>query len=123
VNQVRSITAADFASDCPVPLELAARIARADPAALAGLLDGIQEAIRAQLAIWLYGRSHTHEIGVQVAATCEAASLRRAGGFVGDQLYELSRRPYSAPSHGMHAGSSRRQVSLGGSRGGTHTCV
>lgn len=120
MNQVRSVTAADFASDCPVPLELAVRIARAEPATLAGLLDGIPEVIRAQLAIWLYGRSHTHEIGVRVAATCEITSLRRAGGFVGDQLHDLSRRPYAAPGHGTHGGSIRRQVSLGGSRGATH---
>ena len=120
MNQVRSVTAADFASDCPVSLELAARIASAEPAMLSGLLDGIPEAIRAQLAIWLYGRSHTHQIGVRVAATCEAMSLRRAGGFVGDQLHDLSRRPYTAPSHGIHGGGTRRQISLGGSRGAMH---
>lgn len=116
MNQVRSITAADFASDCPVSLELVTRIIRADPAALAGLLDGIPEAIRAQLAIWLYGRSHTYEIGVRVAANCEAVSLHRAGGFVGDQLHDLSRRPYMAPSHGVSAASNRRAISLGGVR-------
>ena len=117
MNQVRSITAADFVSDCPVPLELATRIARAEPDRLAGLLDGIPEAARARLAVWLYGRSHTHEIGVRVAATCEGASLRREAGIVGDQLYALSRRPYAAPSHGMHASGGRRQISLGGSPG------
>jgi hypothetical protein len=117
VNQVRSITAADFATDCPVPLELVARIIRADPTALTGLLDGIPEAIRARLAVWLYGRSHTHEIGVRIAATCKGQSLRREAGFIGDQLYEFSRRPYTAPSHGMQVGSSRRQISLAGLRG------
>lgn len=119
MNQVRSITAADFSSDCPVSPELTARIIRADPAALAGLLDGMPEAIRARLAVWLYGRSHTHEIGVRVASTCEGQSLRREAGLIGDQLYELSRRPYTTPSHGMQVSSSRRQVSLAGSRGAT----
>ena len=116
MNQVRLITAEDFADDCPVALEFAARIARAEPDSLAGLLDGIPEGTRARLAVWLYGRSHTHELGVRVAVTCEGASLRRAAGIVGNQLYDLSRRPYTAPSHGMHGSAGRRQISLGGSR-------
>ena len=116
MNQVRSITAEDFADDCPVALEFAARIALAEPVSLAGLLDGIPEGTRARLAVWLYGRSHTHELGVRVAAACEGASLRRAAGIVGNQLYDLSRRPYTAPSHGMHGSAGRRQISLGGSR-------
>jgi hypothetical protein len=116
VNQVRLITAADFSSDCPVSPELVARLTRAEPDAYSGLLDGLSEATRAHLAVWLYGRSHTHELGVRVAATCEEATLRNIAGFVGNQLYDLSRRPYTAPSHGMHGGGGRRQVSLGGSR-------
>ncbi|WP_267428575.1 hypothetical protein [Methylobacterium sp. GC_Met_2] len=116
MNQVRSITVEDFANDCPVPLEFAARIAWAEPDSLAGLLDGIPEGTRARRAVWLYGRSHTHELGVQVAAACEGASLRRAAAIVGNQLYDLSRRPYTPPSQGMHGSAGRRQVSLGGSR-------
>lgn len=116
MNQVRLITAEDFADDCPVSLGFAMHLTRAELNALLDLLDGIPEATRARLALWLYGRSHTHEIGVRVAATCERASLHRAGGPAGYALYELSRRPYTAPSHGMHGGGGRRQVSLGGSR-------
>ena len=115
MNQVRLITAEDFADDCPVPLGLATRLMRADPETLLDLLDGIPEATRARLALWLYGRSHTHEIGVRVAATCERSCLYRIGGPVGDALHELSRQPYTAPSHGMHGGGGRRQISLGGS--------
>ena len=114
VNQVRLITAADFSSDCPVSLELVAQLTRAEPDARSGLLDDLSEVTRARLAIWLYSRSHTHEIGVRVAATCQEATLRNIAGLVGSQLYDLSRRPYAAPNHGMHGG--RRQVSLGGSR-------
>ena len=115
MNQVRLITAEDFADDCPVPLGLATHLMRADPETLLDLLDGIPEATRARLALWLYGRSHTHEIGVRVAATCERSCLYRIGGPVGDALHELSRQPYTAPSHGMHGGGGRRQISLGGS--------
>ena len=118
VNQVRSITAADFSSNCPVSLELVAQLTRAEPDACPGLLDGFTDMTRARLAVWLYGRSHTHEIGVRVAATCEESTLRNIAGLVGSQLHELSRRPYAAPNHGMHGG--RRQVSLGGSRTSAH---
>ncbi|MCJ2101186.1 hypothetical protein, partial [Methylobacterium sp. E-046] len=120
VNQVRLITAADFSSDCPVPLELVAQLTRAEPDARLSLLDGLTEMTRARLAVWLYGRSHTHEIGVRVAATCEEATLRNIAGLVGSQLYELSRQPYAAASHGMNGGGGRRQVSLGGSRASAH---
>ena len=116
VNQVRLITAEDFADDCPVALGFAMQLARAEPDTLLDLVDGIPEATRARLAVWLYGRSHTHEIGVRVASTCERTSLYLAGGFVGDALHELSRRPYTVPSHGTHGGGGRRQISLGGSR-------
>ena len=120
VKQVRLITAADFSSDCPVPLELVAQLTRAEPDARSGLLDGLSEVTRARLAVWLYGRSHTHEIGVRVAATCEEPTLRNIAGLVGSQLYELSRQPYAAASHGMHGGGGRQQVSLGGSRASAH---
>ncbi|MGU3664943.1 hypothetical protein ACLBX9_12220 [Methylobacterium sp. A49B] len=123
MTQARLITAEDFTDDCPVPLGLVTRLTRAEPATLTDLLDGIPEATRARLAVWLYGRSHTHQIGIRVAATCEGATLRRAAGLVGNVLYDLSRRPYVAPNHGMHGGSGRRQVSLGGSRVSVHAFV
>ena len=93
VNQVRSITAADFSSDCPVSLELVAQLTRVEPTARSGLLDGLSEATRARLAVWLYGRSHTHEIGVRVAATCEEETLRNFAGFVGSQLEKCAALP------------------------------
>jgi hypothetical protein len=120
VNQVRSITAADFSSDCPVSLELVTQLTRAELTERSGLLDGLSQATRSRLAVWLYGRSHTHEIDVRVAATCEEATLRHIAGLVGGQLHELSRRPYAAPSYGMLGGGGRRQISLGGSRAVVH---
>ena len=111
----RSITAQDFESDYPVPLDLVARLMRTEADAVPDLLDAIPETTRARLAVWLYGRSHTHEIGVRVAATCEGATLRRAAGIVGNALFDLSRRPYEAPNHGT-VRTGPRQVSLGGPR-------
>ncbi|MCJ2120072.1 hypothetical protein MKK65_26455 [Methylobacterium sp. J-001] len=118
MNRTRLLSVDDPALDCPVSPETVGQLAKADPEAARLLLDGIPEATRARLAVWLYGRSHTHEIGVRVAATCEGATLRRAAGLVGNLLYDLSRRPYTAPAHGLH-GSGRRQVSLGGSHSTT----
>ncbi len=109
-----SLSIDDPAVDCPVPPETVGRLIKADPEGAAYLLDGIPEATRARLAVWLYGRSHTHEIGVRVAATCDGTTLRRAAGVVGNVLYDLSRRPYAAPSHGTRASANR--ISLGGSQ-------
>lgn len=123
MNQVRLITAGDFSSDCPVAFEHVVRLTRAEPDAVCDLLDGIPEATRARLAVWLYGRSHTHEIGVRVAATCNGTTLHQTAGLVGDRLHELSRRPHTAPSHGVHGGGTRRKVSLGGTRVAAHAHV
>ena len=114
MHQASLVTAQDFKSDCPVPLDLVARLMRTEATAVPDLLDAIPETTRARLAVWLYGRSHTHEIGVRVAATCEGATLRRTAGLVGNVLYDLSRRPYAPPSHGTRAGNHGR-ISLGGS--------
>lgn len=115
MHQARSVSAEDFAGTCPVPFGLVARLTRAEPDTLAALLDGISEATRANLAVWLYGRSHTHALGVRVAATCRAQRLNEAAGdLVGTMLYDLSHRPYSAPDHGTRPVTGRR-ISLGGS--------
>ncbi|MGH1574578.1 hypothetical protein ACRAWG_32940 [Methylobacterium sp. P31] len=113
MTKARSLSIDDPARDCPVPPETVGRLIKADPESAAFLLDGIPEATRARLAVWLYGRSHTHEIGVRVAATCEGTSLRRASGLIGNVLYDLSRRPYAAPSHDVRGGSVGR-ITLGG---------
>ena len=112
MTKARVLSIDDPANDCPVPPETVGRLIQSDPAGAQYLLDGIPEATRARLAVWLYGRSHTHEIGIRVAATCEGATLRRTAGLVGNVLYDLSRRPYAAPSHGTRSGSASR-ISLG----------
>ena len=114
MSKPRSLSIDDPALDCPVPPDIVGRLIKSDPEGAAYLLDGIPEATRARLAVWLYGRSHTHEIGVRVAATCEGTTLRRTAGIVGNALYEISRRPYAAPSHGTR--SSGNRITLGGSQ-------
>ncbi len=120
MSQTRLVTAADFAGDCPIPLDLLAHLTRAGVEAVPQLLNAVPEATRAQLAAWLYGRSHTHEIGVRVAGTCGRTSLDRTAGALGRVLYDLSRQTYAAPSHGTIRSNGRR-VSLGGRSSTTAT--
>ncbi|MGU3464839.1 hypothetical protein ACLBXO_08270 [Methylobacterium sp. C33D] len=114
MTQDRTLSIDDPALDCPVAPDVVGRLIKADPEGAAFLLDGIPESTRARLAVWLYGRSHTHAIGVRVAATCEGATLRRTAGLVGNVLYDLSRRPVATASHGPRGGAGR--ISLGGSK-------
>ncbi|AWN36496.1 hypothetical protein [Methylobacterium radiodurans] len=111
MNRAPALSVDDPVRDCPVPPETLGLIARAEPESLDTIVEGIPEGVRARLAVYLYGRSHTHELGIRIAATCEGATLRRAAGLVGNMLHDLSRRPYSPPSYGQR-GASR--ISLGG---------
>ncbi|MGU3537759.1 hypothetical protein [Methylobacterium sp. A54F] len=97
-----------------MPFDLVMHLIRAEPDTLADILENMPEVSRARLAVWLYGRSHTHEIGIRVAATCEGASLRRTAGLVGNALYELSRQPSMPLRQRSH------RVSLGGTHGSGH---
>jgi hypothetical protein len=116
VCRTRLISADNFVSGYLLPLHLVAGLIRAGPNVFVALLDQRSEVKRARLTARLYGRSHTHDIGVQVAATCAGASLRATAGLVGNVLYDVSRWPYKAPSHDTHGGSGKRQASLDGSR-------
>ncbi len=98
---------------CPVPLKTLGRLYRADEVALTELLHAIPGATRARLAVYLYGRNHTHELGIQVAATCEGPVLRDASGLVGGILYDLSRQPLA--KRGART-SPKMSISLAGSR-------
>lgn len=111
MNRAIALSVDDPVRDCPVPPETLGRLARAEPDSLDEIVEGIPEAVRARLAVYLYGRSHTHELGIRIAATCEGSTLRRAAGLVGNMLHDLSRRPYAPPSHGLR-GNAR--ISLGG---------
>lgn len=116
MSHVRSITAADFADDCPVPLDLLGRILRVDADDLPNLLNAISEVRRARFAVWLYGRNHTRALSVRVGATCSSAVLRQEAGALGVALHDLSRQPEAAPVHDATRSRTTRRVSLGGSR-------
>ena len=102
---------------CPVSLEALASLYRADPDAITDLVEAIPEVTRARLAIYLYRRNHTHELGLRVAATCEGSTLRRAAGLIGNLVYEQSRQPYARPGYSDNRfGGAKPEVSLGGSQ-------
>lgn len=102
---------------CPVPLELLGSLYRTDLDGIPGLVEGIPEARRAQLAVYLYGRSHTNELGIRLAASCTAHALELAGGRLGEVIHALSRQPYARPTYGdTRLGGAKPKVSLGGSR-------
>lgn len=100
---------------CPVGLDVLGAVYRAKGSALAELLETIPETTRARLAVYLYGRSHTHELGLRIAATCEGSTLRRACGLLGNTVYAASRQPIEAQSFGASRMSPSRRVSLAGS--------
>ena len=104
------------ADACPVPLDLLGRLYRADADTLSRLIADIPERRRAHLAAYLYGRSHTHELGLKVAAACTMAVLWTAEGPLGEAIYALSRRNYTPPTHGETRPASVRKISLAGSR-------
>ena len=53
MSKARSRSFDDPTLDCPVPPETVGRLARATPGDLPDLVDGIPEATRARLAVWL----------------------------------------------------------------------
>ena len=110
-----SISADDFDTRCPVSEDTLGRIYRADGEVLDHLLAGIPETTRARLAAYLYGRGHTHELGLRVAATCDAATMKRASGALGEVIHAQSRQGYARPTYGEERRSSSKRVSLAGS--------
>ena len=112
----RSISIDDFDTGCPISEDTLGRIYRADGEALTDLLASIPEATRARLAVYLYGRSHTHELGVSVAATCDAAIMKRTSGALGEAIHAQSRQGYARPSYGEERRLPPKRISLAGSK-------
>ncbi|MCJ2034625.1 hypothetical protein [Methylobacterium sp. J-068] len=103
------------AEGCPVSLDLLGRVYRADAEKLLILIADIPEKVRARLAAYLYGRSHTHELGLKVGATCTMAALSGVEGPLGAAIYAQSRQTYARPTHGETRPTFARKVSLAGS--------
>lgn len=116
MNQAHLITVGDFEDGCPVPSEMLGRLYRADAETRASIVAGIPQNARAHLAVFLYGRQHIRELGICVAATCEAALLMQAAGALGEAVYAQSRERYVRPTYGEDRRPVRGVISLAGSR-------
>lgn len=115
MNQAHLITVRDFEDGCPVPVETLGRLYRADTETRPSLIADIPQHTRARLAIFLYGRLHTRELGLRVAATCEAAFLMQTAGTLGEIIYAQSRTGYARPTYGEDRRPSKSVISLAGS--------
>ncbi|MCJ2082202.1 hypothetical protein [Methylobacterium sp. J-090] len=111
---------------CPVSLDLLGEVYRADADDLPELLATIAEPTRSKLAVYLYGKSHMHQLGLTVARACERDDLVRVAGEIGSVVYGQSRmkpaRPVvpteaaPAPARKISlAGTPAKKISLGGS--------
>ncbi len=116
MNQVHLITARDFEDGCPVSDETLGRLYRANAETRTNIVAGIPQHTRAHLAVFLYGRQHTRELGVRVAAACEAALLMQVAGALGEAIYAQSRTGYAPPTYGEDRRPTRGAISLAGSR-------
>jgi hypothetical protein len=96
---------------CPVSEELLGALYRTDKNGLPGLLATLKSYDRALLALFCYPRSHLHELGIAIAASCEESDLVSIGGRVGAILHSIARdAPKAAPSP-THA-AERRRITL-----------
>ena len=102
--------------DCPVSLELLGQVYRADEDDLPEILHAMSTTTRARLAVYLYGKSHMHQLGLKVARACEREDLIRVAGEVGSVIHgQAHLKPAPAPVPVVEAGAPKpKKVSLGG---------
>ncbi|MDR7040200.1 MULTISPECIES: hypothetical protein [Methylobacterium] len=122
MTQAHPTTGAEPDPDCPVSLDRLGEVYRADEYDLPEILAGIPAPTRAKLAVYLYGKSHMHQLGLKVARACERDDLVRAAGEIGSVIHGQAHlkpaRP--APSEpaarpGAAKAPAPRKISLGGS--------
>ena len=112
---------------CPVSLDLLGAVYRAEPEDLPEILAEIPPTTRAKLAVYLYGKSHMHQLGLSVARACERDDLVRVAGEIGSVVHgqaqmksarPASPNPAAAPPPrkiSLGGGSAPKKISLGGS--------
>ncbi len=78
MTQAHPTSGAEPEVDCPVSLEVLGEVYRADEFDLPMILEQIPPLKRAQLAAYLYGKSHMHKLGLKVARSCDREDLIRS---------------------------------------------
>ena len=120
MTQAHPTSGAEPDVDCPVSLEVLGSVYRADAFDLPMILERIPPLKRAQLAAYLYGKSHMHKLGLKVACACERDDLVRAAGEVGSVIHGQAHlkpaRPAAEPTPQLRAKTppGQKKVSLAG---------
>ena len=81
---------------CPISEDLLGHIYRTGPDGVESAVSNLPHTARARLAAFCYARTHLHEIGLAIAATCDERSLTEAAGRAGEALYARSRKRVAA---------------------------
>jgi hypothetical protein len=97
---------------CPVGDELLGEVYRKSKQGLTGLVATIPPYTRAMLALFCYRRSHFHEIGLAIAASCSEEDLMMSGGRLGAALFARSREEGLPPAAVAPRHSTRRTIRL-----------
>jgi hypothetical protein len=92
--------AAQLNDDQVVSDALVGRLYGAGADTVADVMAGFSLEQRANLAMFFYRKSHLHQIGLAIAATCDRDSLVQAWGrAIGQTLFEQSRDAGARPHH------------------------
>jgi|SRR4051812_13657412 len=104
-------------ADCPVSLDLLGRLYRADPACVAEMLCDVSEDRRARLAMFCYHRAHLRQLGLTIAASCDAARLAQLAGTMGQVLAQQCRMHVRDFARQTAPHWVPRKIALAGARG------
>ncbi len=132
MTQAHPTSGAEPEIDCPVSLEVLGSVYRADEYDLPMILEQIPPLKRAQLATYLYGKSHMHQLGLKVARSCDREDLIRVAGEIGSVIHGQAHlkpsKPTPDPAAALTkhkplpgqkkvslAGAAKPAISLGGS--------
>ncbi len=120
MTQAHPTSGAEPEVDCPVSLEVLGSVYRADEFDLPLILEEIPPLQRAQLATYLYGKSHMHKLGLKVARSCERDDLVRVAGEIGSVIHGQAHLkpsrpvPEAAPQLRAKTPPGQKKVSLAG---------
>lgn len=98
MTQSHPTSGAEPEIDCPVSLEILGAVYRADDYDLPEILERIPPLKRAQLATYLYGKSHMHQLGLKVARACDREDLIRVAGEIGSVIHGQAHLKPSRPA-------------------------
>ncbi|KNY19405.1 hypothetical protein [Methylobacterium sp. ARG-1] len=120
MTQAHPTSGAEPEVDCPVSLEVLGEVYRADEFDLPMILEQIPPLKRAQLAAYLYGKSHMHKLGLKVARSCDREDLIRVAGEIGSVIHGQAHlkpakpAPTAAPELRAKTLPGQKKVSLAG---------